>query len=199
MKKKEKKNIQITLLMIGSMLIIITYFYYPSLNQQKLLVDQTIEKGTEGKEDPNIDKSNTFENLEYVGMYDLNKPFTVKSKKAHILTEEPNIVYMKYMNVTLNLTDGRVVNITSEEGKYNKTTFDCFFEKNVKATDGDTIILAENLDLLATENSIIVYNEVKLDYVTGFLQADKVDYDFETKKFKVSMFDNSPVKMKIIK
>ena len=38
----------------------------------------------------------------------------------------------------------------SDKGKYNKVTYDCFFEKNVKATEGETEIFAENLDLLAT-------------------------------------------------
>ena len=62
------------------------------------------------------------------------------------------------MYVALNLSDGRVVKIISDEGRYNKVTYDCFFEKEVKATDGETEIFAENLDLLATQNSIQAYN-----------------------------------------
>ena len=90
------------------------------------------------------------------------------------------------------------VNITSDQGRYNKITYDCFFEKNVKATDGDTKIFAENLDLLATENLVNIYNNVRINYPTGSLQADKIDYDFETKYFKVSMFQDETVKMKVI-
>ena len=87
----------------------------------------------------------------------------------------------------LDVKDGRVVKITSDEGKYNKITYDCLFEKNVKATDGETQIYAENLDLLATKNIVEIYNNVFLDYTTGSLTADKIDYDFETKFFKVSI------------
>ena len=36
-------------------------------------------------------------------------------------------------------------------------------------------------------------------YPNGSLKADKIDYDFETKNFKVSMFNDQPVKMKVIK
>ena len=102
------------------------------------------------------------------------------------------------MHVTLYLKDGRIVNIISDRGKYNKITHDCFFEENVKATDGETKIFAENLDLLATENFIKVYNNVKLNHPMGLIIADKIDYDFETKNFKISMFDDKAVKMKVI-
>ena len=47
--------------------------------------------------------------------------------------------------------------------------------------------------------SVEVYNNVKLDYTTGSLQADKINYDFETKYFKVSMFTDETIKMKVVK
>ena len=101
------------------------------------------------------------------------------------------------MKVEIYLNDGRVVTITSDYGKYNKETYDCWFEENVAASDGETKIFAENLDLLATENFVKVYQQVKIIHPTGTLRADKVDYDFETKYFKVSMFDEKTVKMKV--
>ena len=91
-------------------------------------------------------------------------------------------------------------NILSDTGKYNKVNYDCFFEKNVRATDGDTKIFSDNLDLLGHESSVKVYNNVSINYPTGsLLRADKVDYDFETKFFKVSMFDDKQINMKIFK
>ena len=136
--------------------------------------------------------------MEYKGLYDLNKPFTIKSEEAYILNEEPDIVYMNSMHVILYLSDERIVNITSDQGRYNKVTYDCFFEKNVKATDESTIILADNLDLLANKNYIEVYNNVTLDHTAGYLEADKINYNLETKHFKVSMFDEESIRMKII-
>ena len=105
---------------------------------------------------------------------------------------------MTDVHVTLYLQDGRIVNIISDRGKYNKITHDCFFEENVKATDGETKIFAENLDLLANENFVKVYNNVRLNHPMGVLVADKIDYDLETKHFKASMFNDETVKMKII-
>jgi hypothetical protein len=196
MKKKQQK-IQIALISIGLLLIISTYFYYPLMKKAELAKDQLQQK----KLEKNIthDKTTFFENVEYKGLYDLNKPFIIKSEEAYILNEEPDIVYMNTMHVILYLNDGRIVNIISNKGRYNKRTYDCFFEDEVRATDGNTNIFADNLDLLAIKNSVNIYNNVRLNDPTSSLQADKIDYNFETKLFKVSMFDDNAVSMKVIK
>ena len=194
--KENKKIIQFSLISIGLFLILATYFFYPQIIKKKFLQeeavkDDTVATDTKGR--------NTFENVEYKGFYDVNKPFIAKSEKAYILTKQPDIVYMNNMRVTLNMEDGRIVIITSNNGSYNKATYDCFFENNVKAIDGKTTVLAENLDLLATENSATVYNDVFLTNDKGSLRADKVYYDFETKYYRISMFDDKKVKIKLIK
>ena len=194
--KKQQQKMQLVLIFIGFSLILLTYFYYPYMEKNKLLKDQFAQEDSEKTlEDAPL---TAFENIEYQGLYDLDKPFSVKSEKAHILDEEPDIVYMTNMNVVLYLKDERIVRIISNRGRYNKATYDCFFEEDVRATDGETKIFSENLDLLATENFVKIYNNVKLNHSTGSLRADKIDYDFETKYFKVSMFDDSVVKMKVI-
>ena len=190
---KKNQKIQFTLIFVGFLLILITYLYFPYIKKTDYVENKTSERIVEQEE------KTSFESVEYKGLYNLDKPFTIGSEKAYIMNEEPNVVYMTNMHVELHLADGRIVNIFSDEGKYNKETYDCFFEKNVRATDGETNIFAKNLDLLATKNVVQIYNNVKLIYPNGSLKADKIDYDFETKNFKVSMFNEQPVKMKVIK
>ena len=194
---KKQNKIQLTLLLTGLMLFILTYVYYPNLNKNKFLKNKTVQEDEEVSRDSK--RHTSFENVKYKGFYNLDKLFTVEAEKAYILSKEADVVYMKNMHVILHLNDGRIVNITSAKGRYNKKTYDCFFEDNVKATDGETEIFSENLDLLATENSVEVYNNVILNYTTGSLRADKIDYNFETKYFKVSMFDDKTIKMKVLK
>ena len=192
--KKQNKT-QLILVFIGLFLILVTYFYYPSLDKKSL------ENKSVREEIGDIvgeNESTTFENVKYNGLYDYDKLFTVESEKAHILNDEPDVVYMKNMHVVLNLSDGRVVNINSDHGTFNKATYDCFFEDNVKATDGEINIFAENLDLVSTKNVVQIYNNVNLKHPTGSLLADKIDYDFETKLFKISMFNEDRVKMKVV-
>jgi len=42
-----------------------------------------------------------------------------------------------------------------------------------------------------------IYNNVNLDNITSSLQADKIDYNFKTKYFKVSMFDDKEIEMQV--
>lgn len=195
--KKKYLRTQFILISVGLLLIALTYFYYPNIKKNQILKDQANTEDLQKIEEQNQTTS-YFENLEYKGLYDLNKPFKVKSEEAYIYNDEPDIVYMKNMYVILRLNDNRVVEITSLKGRYNKENYNCYFEEDVVATDGDIRITAKNLDLLATENIIKAYDSVNLNHATGSLQADKVNYDFDTKNFKVSMYNDESIKIKLI-
>ena len=196
MKQKQKKT-QIILTSIGLILLLITYFYYPYMKKVKFTDNQVVQK--DASNTPDIDQGTSFENVQYEGVYQINKTFSVMSEKAHILNKEPDVVYMTNMHVILYLDNGRIVNILSNKGRYNKVTYDCFFEDDVRATDEETKIFSDNLDLIATEDSVKIYNNVIVNYPEASLRADKIDYDFVTKYFKVSMFDDKAVKIKVLK
>ena len=194
--KKKQQNIQIILISIGLLLILITYFYYPYMKRTKLIENQSAKKGLESTTE---DQSTSFKNVQYKGLYDVDKPFTITSEEAYILDEEPEFVYMTNVHTILHLSDGRIVNIKADKGKYNKVTYDCFFKQNVKATDGETKIFSENLDFVATNNFMEIYNDVYLYSPSSNLIADKIDYNFETKFLTVSMFDEKAVQVKVFK
>ena len=196
MKQKQKKT-QIILTSIGLILLLITYFYYPYMQKVKFTDNQVVQK--DGSNTLDIGEGTSFENVKYEGLYQINNTFSVMSEKAHILNKEPDVVYMTNMHVILYLDNGRIVNILSNKGRYNKVTYDCFFEDDVRATDEETKIFSDNLDLLATEDSVKIYNNVIVNYPEASLRADKIDYDFVTKYFKVSMFDDKAVKIKVLK
>ena len=194
-----KRIVQLSLISFGLFLILATYFFFPKIIENKFLEEETVKDDVIKTAMTDSKERNTFENVEYKGLYDTNKSFKVKADKAYILIKDPDIIYMTNMQVTLHMDDGRAIIITSDKGIYNKVSYDCFFENNVKAIDGETTILAENLDLLATEDSATVYNNVFLTNDKGFLRADKVYYDFETKYYQISMFSDAKVKIKLIK
>ena len=105
---------------------------------------------------------------------------------------------MTNMRVVIEMQDGRSIVITSDKGIYNKRTYDCYFVDNVKATDEKTVLLSDNIDLLATQDAASVYNNVIITSKKGSLVADKVDYDFVTKKYAISMFDKEKIKIKLV-
>ena len=111
--KKKQKTIQLTLVTIGLFLFILTYLYYPSLNKVQTPENQRVADDLEKIDED--EQFTSFEQLEYEGLYDLDKRFKVKSGKAYIMNEEPDIVYMKNMHVILYLSDNRIVEITSDK------------------------------------------------------------------------------------
>ena len=194
---KNKKIVQLTLIFIGLILILATYYIYPKINKNKFIEQKSKEdKKIAIKTSKNV--SNTFENIEYNALYNIKHPFTVQSEKAFILADEPNVVYMTSMKVTLYMNDGRVIVITSDKGSYNKVTYDCFLRHNVKATDGDTIIKGDNLDFLSNQEKVDIYNNVNLVNEKISMVADKINYNFEKKFYKISMFDDKSVNIKLI-
>ena len=196
MKTKNRNIIQITLIFFGLLLILLTYYFYPKIKEKQFVSERPIEE-----EGDDIDrKENYFENVEYTGLYKADSSFIIKSEKALIANEEPEIVHMTNMRVVIEMKDGRVIVITSKKGIYNKTTYDCYFQDNVKATDNETTLLSDNIDLLASRDTATVYNNVIMRGKKGsLLMADKIDYDVETKYYKISMFDDKRVKVKLTK
>ena len=79
-----------------------------------------------------------------------------------MLNEEPDVVYMSKMHVILYLSDERIVHITSDEGKYNKITYDCFFEKNVVAEDGETANISRKFRFISNRKYCKKSGEITL-------------------------------------
>ena len=100
--KKEHQKTQIILITIGIFLILATYFFYPYMKKTQLAKNKSIQDDV--IESTDEDQETTFENIQYQGIYDLDKTFTVNSEKAYILKNDPDIVYMNYMHVILYLS-----------------------------------------------------------------------------------------------
>ena len=97
---KKQNKIQLTLLLTGLMLFILTYIYYTNLNKDRFLKNKTVQEDEEVSLDGKRDTS--FENVKYKGFYNLDKLFTVEADKAYIRSEEADVVYMSNMQLILN-------------------------------------------------------------------------------------------------
>ena len=194
--KANRKIIQIFLISIGFLIIIGSYLLYPKIERDRLKGSVVENEQPLIKDDENA--VNKFEELEFRGFYNFDNPFVVVSEEAVISPENSDIVYMTNMKITIKMNDGRIITITGDNGKYNKVTYDCFLENNVIASDGETEILSDNLNLISSKDSASIYNNVVVNSKNGQLTADKVDYNFESKYYKVSMFKDERIKIKLI-
>ena len=198
--KVNRKFVQLSLVSFGVFLIFSTYFIYPKIKEKRSGVFDANEEILKSEKDEIANKDiegNLFKNVEYTGVYNIDNSFIVKSEEAYIYNDDPEKVLMKNMKVTIFMNDGRKIIITSNKGSYNKENYDCFFENNVRATDGETVIVSKNLDLISTDNYASVYNNVILTSKKGSLTADKINYNFKSELYKITMFDDNEVKIKI--
>jgi len=197
-KKIDNKLIQVTLLIFGIFLLVATYFIYPKINQKKqILTEKEVEK-IEIDEDV---EGTSFTNVEYKGFTEKGYPYVVRAEKANMREDDQDILYMTNIYAEYYFKGGRVVKITSDFAKFNKTNGDISFQDNVKMIDGDNNKLAaENLDMLISKDYASAYDDVEILTKDGqSLNADKIFFDVIKKTFKISMFSkNEKVKVKLI-
>ena len=188
-----RKIVQLSLITIGTFLILSTYFFYPTIKENKFFEEDAVKDETV-KTDDGV--SNIFENVTYEGD-NAGNPFTVYADRAEI-KENANIIHMKKMIIKIFLRDSKWV-IECAIGIYNKSNYNIFCSQDVKATDGKIIIYSQNLDLL-NEESVTIYNNVLIiDENKSSLYADRVNYDFENKLCQINMFNkDESVKVKLI-
>ena len=196
--KTNKKLIQTFLVSLGFLIIFVTYLLYPKIEKNRLKGSVVENEQPLIKDKDNENQGSKFEELEFRGFYNFDNPFLIASEEAIISPENSNIVYMTNIKITIEMNDGRTVIIVGDNGKYNKATYDCYLENNVIASDGETEILSDNLNLLSSKDSASIYNNVVVNNKNGQLKADKVDYNFESKYYKISMFRDERVKIKLI-
>ena len=194
--KINTKFIQLGLVSIGIVLVF-SFYFYPNMKANKLK-EKTIQKEIAKNEiDTNI--KNEFTNIIYKGE-NAGNIFTILAEKAEI-RKDVNLIYMRNMLITIFFGDEEWI-IECGVGTYDKVNYDIMCSKNMKASssDGKTTIYSQNLDFIADESATI-YNKVSIIDKEGFeLQSDRIFYDFESKIYKVNMFNaDENIKIKIIK
>ena len=193
--KKNTKFLQLGLLSLGIVLVF-SFYFYPNMKANKLKEKTTQKEMVEKEIDTNI--KNEFTNVTYKGKNSGNV-FTILADKAEI-RKDVNLIFMQNMFITIFFGNEEWI-IDCEVGTYDKVTYDIICSKNMKASssDGKTTIYSQNLDFIA-DKSATLYNKVSIFDEEGFeLKADRIFYDFESKIYKVDMFNtNENVKIKLI-
>ena len=194
--KKNTKLIQLGLLSLGIVLVF-SFYFYPNMKANKLKEKTTQKEMVEKEIDTNI--KNEFTNVTYKGKNSGNV-FTILADKAEI-RKDVNLIFMQNMFITIFFGNEEWI-IDCEVGTYDKVTYDIICSKNMKpsSSDGKTTIYSQNLDFIA-DKSATLYNKVSIFDEEGFeLKADRIFYDFESKIYKVNMFNpDENVKIKLLK
>lgn len=192
-RKKKLRFIQLFLLIFSLLILYLTYYNKSGDKDQEIISKSIKEKVDLQSENSLSDNNDIFFNIEYTGL-DLNgNRYILKSDEAFLDDVSPEIVYMKSVNAIFYFKDNTVLNIWSDKGIYNNKTFDMDFEVNVRAEYLDSKLFAGKASYSNSKNYLSIYENVKINDISGNLIADKLLFDISEQKLDISSFNNGKI------
>ena len=194
-RKKRILTIQIIIFIIGSLLVFFTYYNKNNVSDLKKTSDLVEQNSGDTLEnDQNI---NTFENIEYKGIYLNGNRYVIMSEKASFDVNKPELIDMKIMSAIFYFKDGTILRVRGDYGTYNNKSNDMEFRENIIANYIDNNLYADNLDYLNSKNLLTIYGNVKTESIKGNISADNIEIDISKRTVDLSMFGNGEVNVKI--
>jgi LPS export ABC transporter protein LptC len=193
-KLNKTKFIQISLLLLAFFLIFFTYFFNLKKKQPSTNLDQIKTIKPDGQKEKML---NTFLDVEYGGLDKNGNRFVIGSKYANFEVDKPNIIKMEQVLCTFYFKDGTNLTIIGDYGIYNNVTDDMEFTENVKMNYLENVLFAEKANFFNAKNELLIEGNVKTKSPEGELQADKLDFNLDSKKLKISMYNDKKVNIKV--
>ena len=191
-----KKFLQLSIFLILILLSAFVYFRYFDKNEVVNKID--LNKNNQISASSSENQNNLIKNLKYSVKFNDENEYMITSDLSELTYENGiEIVLMKKVIAKLiNTKFSSVIIITSDNAIYNNSTFNTFFEKNVKIKYMDHVILSEKLDVNFKKNIVTVYDNVVYESLNDNLIADNVVIDLTTRDVDIFM-NNSKDKIQI--
>ena len=193
-KLNKTKFIQISLLLLACLLIFFTYFLNLKKKQTSANLDQIKTVEPDGKKEK---MANTFIDVQYSGLDRNGNRFVITSKYANFETDRSNIIAMEEVLCIFYFKDQTSMTVQSSYGIYNNVTDDMEFTENVKMNYLENVLFAEKANFFNVKNELLIEGNVKTESPEGELQADKLDFNLDSKKLKISMYNDEKVNIKV--
>ena len=160
-RKKKLIIIQISLLVVGSLIILFTYSDLNVSDKEKIITSETQKRIDEQLKNESQD-GDIFFNIEYSGLDLAGNRFILKSKEAFNNNTSQDIVDMKFVEAFFYFKDGTVLKILSDRGIYNNKTLDMNFDGNVRANYEGSELFAQKAEYSNSKSFLMISNEIKV-------------------------------------
>ena len=195
-RKKKLRLIQLTLLLLGSIIIFFTYYKKETSLKESIIPKATQEKIKKQLAEDGGD-GDVFFNISYSGLDLAGNRYILKSKEASNSKENQEIVDMKYVEANFYFKDGTILKVISDTGIYNNKTLDMVFEGNVKANYEGSKLLAQKADYSNTRGLLIISDKVKVIDSRGTIIADNLSFDIKNQKLNIASFNDDKINANI--
>ena len=173
---------------------LLIFFYFKTSYDQKLIEKKKvnlIEKENTEFIEEKIESSNIIEDVSYSAKDVKGNEYFLKAGEGIIDQKTSNYIFLKSVKATINLENYRLIEISSDFGKYNINNYDTIFSKNVIISYLDNKITGDYLDFSWDKNLMIISRDVILENNTSFLKADVIEVNIETKDIKIFMYEEN--------
>ena len=173
---------------------LLTFQYFKSSNEKKIVEKKKIElveKENLKIDEKKIESSNIIEDVSYSAKDIKGNEYFLRANEGIIDQNESNFIFLKSVKAIINLKDLKLVEISSDFGKYNIKNYDTIFSKNVIISYLDNIITGDYLDFSLDKNLMMISKNVVLKNKKSTLQADVVEVNIETKDIKIFMYEEN--------
>ena len=179
----------------------VLYFFYTKLNYKKNFVEiekkNLIDKENIELVEEKIESSNIIEDVSYSAKDAKGNEYILKASEGTIDQSESNFIFLKSVSAIINLKNYKLIEISSDFGKYDINNYDTIFSKNVMITYLDNIITGDYLDFSWDKNLMLISRDVVLKNNENLLLADVIEMDIKKKDIKIFMYeDNKKVNIK---
>ena len=185
-------------IILGITLIILFFFlwnfFYFKSNDKKKIVEkkekiELIEKENIEITEERIESSNLIEDVSYSAKDTKGNEYFLKANEGTIDQNDSNYIFLTSVKAIINLKNYKLIEISSDFGKYNINNYDTIFSKNVIITYLDNKITGDYLDFSLDKSLMIISKGVILENNTSSLKADVIEMNVETKNIKIFMYE----------
>ena len=195
-RKKKIKIIQLSLLVIGSLVLFFTY-ENKSDSPKEEIVSKEIQERIKNQNTNLPENSDIFYNIEYSGLDLAGNRYILKSKEAFNDKNNQEIVQMKFVEAFFYFKDDTVLEVKSDYGIYNNKTLNMNFKKNVKATYEGSELFAQEAEYSNVESFLTITDQVRVKDSKGTMFADKLLFDIKKKKLNIASFNDNKINANI--
>ena len=190
-----KKKIIISGSFIIFFFSLLVYYYFKSNNEKKLIekkkkIELVKTEGIENNEEE-IRSLNIIQDVSYSAKDTKGNEYFVKASEGTIDQNYDNFIFLKSVKATIKLENYKLIEISSDFGKYNTDSYDTIFSKNVIIKYLDNIIKGGYLDFSWGKNLMIISKNVVLESNQSSLQADVIEVNIEKKDIKIFMYEEN--------
>ena len=194
-RKKKIKIIQVTLLLVGMLIIFFTYIKRENISDEKIISSEAqkkIKRQMESQSEQDI-----FYNIEYSGLDLAGNRYILKADEATTDKFNQDIINMKSTTAIFYFKDGTVLNVSSETGVYNNKSLDMLFSGEVKASYIESKLFADKAEYSNSEGFLTITKNVIIEDSRGTMIADELLFDIKKQTLKIAAFKDNKINANI--